>query len=270
VLFEDRSRAQSFGAAAERYDRARPSYPPALLDALLAGGAHSVLDVGCGTGIAAALLADRGCAVLGVEVDARMAELARAKGLEVEVARFEDWQTRGRRFDLLTSAQAWHWIDPVAGAARAAQALRPGGWIAVFWNLGDPPQQLRELLSPIYARLAPGLEEYSVLFGNRDARAQSAMAGIVNCGAFADPQGAVFAWSKRYDTAAWLEHITTHSDHQALAQPQRERLLAAVGEAIGSIGGSFRMPYHTVLVSAERIGGDRSSDLTRSSDAKGR
>ena len=57
---EDRERAESFGAVAELYDRARPSYPEALIDALLAGGAERVLDVGCGTGIAGALLAARG------------------------------------------------------------------------------------------------------------------------------------------------------------------------------------------------------------------
>jgi SAM-dependent methyltransferase len=268
VLFEDRTRAESFGAVAAQYDRARPSYPPALVDALLASPsgaprrspapraearAQSVLDVGCGTGIAAALFAARGCAVLGVEVDVRMAELARAKGLEVEVARFEDWRARGRRFDLLISAQAWHWVDPRAGAARAAQALRAGGRIGVFWNFGDPPREVRELLAPIYARLGPGVESYSVLFGNRDARAQVTVAGLADCGAFDRAQTRAFAWSKRYDRAGWLEQLTTHSDHRALPPTQRRRLLAAVGEAIDAIGGSFEMPYETVLVGARRV-----------------
>jgi len=88
-MHDDRVRAESFGAVAQLYDRARPSYPEALINALLAGGARRVLDVGSGTGIAAALLAARGCSVLGVEVDARMAAVARAKGIDVEVGRFE-------------------------------------------------------------------------------------------------------------------------------------------------------------------------------------
>src|ERR1019366_3608845 len=56
VLHMDRKRANSFGAEAERYDRARPTYPQALVDELVARHPTRVLDVGCGTGIAARLL----------------------------------------------------------------------------------------------------------------------------------------------------------------------------------------------------------------------
>ena len=91
-LFEDRSRVESFGAVAELYDRARPEYPQSLIDALQADGERTVLDVGCGTGIVATLLTARGCRVTGVEVDPRMAEVARRKGLDVEVGAFERWR----------------------------------------------------------------------------------------------------------------------------------------------------------------------------------
>lgn len=258
MLFENRSRAESFGAVAEQYDRARPSYPSALIDALLADGVRSVLDVGCGTGIAALLFSARGCEVLGVEVDARMAELARAKGLAVEVAPFEDWQSDGRRFDLVTCGQAWHWIEPRAGAARAAEVLQPQGRIAVFWNFGDPPALLRELLVPIYARLEPDLENYSILLGNHDARTRTAVAGLADTAAFWAAETATFPWARTYDTNGWLEFLGTHSDHQALPAGRRRRLFDAVADAIDSIGGSFEMPYETVLVSARRAGAAKS------------
>ncbi len=61
-----------------------------------------------------------------------------------------------------------------------------------------------------------------------------------------------FAWSQRYDTAGWLAQLSTHSDHRALPAAQRKRLLDAVGEALDSVGGSFEMPYETVLVLARR------------------
>jgi SAM-dependent methyltransferase len=252
-LHEDRSRAESFGAVAAQYDRVRPSYPSALVEALLASRPQRVLDIGCGTGIAARLLAVSGCAVLGVEVDARMAEVARAGGLDVEVARFEDWDPRGRRFDLAISAQAWHWIDPRTGARVAAQALEEGGRLAVFWNFGEPPPRLRDLLVPIYAWLGPRVENYSVLFGHRDARIETTIEGIAAARRFEAAEVERFAWSQRYDTDGWLAQLSTHSDHRALAPERRERLLAAIAEAIDSLGGSFEMGYETVLVGARRI-----------------
>jgi SAM-dependent methyltransferase len=141
--------AESFGSDADRYDRARPSYPGALVDRIVAASPGSaVLDVGCGTGIAARQFQAAGCRVLGIDPDARMADLARQSGLEVEVATFEAWDPAGRAFDAVIAAQAWHWIDPVAGAARAAQALRPGGLLAVFWNVAQLPPDLGSPLGP--------------------------------------------------------------------------------------------------------------------------
>ncbi|MGH2849316.1 MAG: class I SAM-dependent methyltransferase [Solirubrobacteraceae bacterium] len=252
MLFADRTRAESFGTVAELYDRARPSYPPELIDALLAAAPRRVLDVGCGTGIASALLAERGASVLGVEVDERMASVARAKGLEVEVATFEAWDPAGRRFDLVAAAQAWHWIDPAVGVAKAAELLDDGGAAAVFWNLGDPPPELAARLRPIYARLEPELERDATSLGNAHPSVDAADASLRQSGAFERPRILRFAWQRRYDTAGWLDHLQTHSDHQTLPPERLERLLAAVAEAVEEIGGVFEMPYETVLVLAAR------------------
>jgi SAM-dependent methyltransferase len=69
-----------------------------------------------------------------VEVDARMAEFAREHGFDVEVSRFENWDSAGRTFDAVIAGMTWHWVDPVAGAAKAAAVLRPGGRLTAFWT----------------------------------------------------------------------------------------------------------------------------------------
>jgi SAM-dependent methyltransferase len=255
VQFEDRARAESFGAVAELYDRARPSYPPALLDTLLTDGARTVLDVGCGTGIAAALFAARGCEVLGVEVDPRMAAVAAGKGIQVEVSGFEHWDDRGRRFDLLIAGQAWHWIEPRMGAQRAAEVLVPGGRIGLFWNFGRPPAELRARLDPIYARRAPALDEHSVLLGQGDERAVGTVSSMAATGQFEMVEVHRFPWEQRYGTSEWLEHLCTHSDHQALAPDARSALLDEVGEVVEALGGGVTIAYQAVLVTARRRGG---------------
>src|SRR5262245_27358131 len=129
----DDPRSTVFGEVAVQYDRSRPSYPDAMVDDLIGDTTPRVVDVGCGTGIAARLFLARGCDVLGVGPDARMAEVAQRSGIRVVMTRFEEWQTT-EQFDLLTSGQAWHWIDAEQGPVKAAEVLRVGGRLAAFWN----------------------------------------------------------------------------------------------------------------------------------------
>lgn len=93
--------------------------------------------------------------MLGVDPDVRMADLARHSGVEVEVAAFEAWDPAGQAFDAVIAGQAWHWVDPVAGAAKAAQVLRPGGRLAVFWNAFQLPPSLGEAFAEVYRQVMP-------------------------------------------------------------------------------------------------------------------
>ena len=89
----------------------------------------------------------RGLDVLGVELDERMAGIAREHGVEVELGAFETWDDRGRTFDLITCGDAWHWIDPVRGWRKIGRVLRPGGTVARFWNHNEVDEPLREALA---------------------------------------------------------------------------------------------------------------------------
>src|SRR5690242_21083171 len=91
---------QTFGQAAERYDRARPGYPEALFDDLvtLAGltPGDRQIEVGCATGKATRPLARRGFRITCVELGPELAAVARRNlaGFEVEIVRspFEEWE----------------------------------------------------------------------------------------------------------------------------------------------------------------------------------
>jgi len=184
--------AESFGTDPERYDRTRPRYPDEMVARIAAESpGPDVLDVGIGTGIAARQFRAAGCKVSGVDVDARMAELARRDGFEVEVSAFETWDPAGRTFDTVISAQTWHWVDPVAGPVQAARVLRPGGRLALFWNVFEPPAHLREPFGEVYRKVMPDLPA----FGQSGAAvaAYSALLGKVSdgiraAGAFAEPE----------------------------------------------------------------------------------
>ncbi|MFI9403519.1 class I SAM-dependent methyltransferase [Nocardia sp. NPDC052316] len=253
-----RETAESFGVDTERYDRSRPRYPDALVQAIVAASpGRDFLDVGVGTGIVARQCRAAGCTVLGVEPDERMAEFARRDGTEVEVATFEAWDPAGRTFDTVVSGQAWHWVDPVAGAAKAAEALRPGGRLALFWNVSQPPPDLGETFAEVYRRAVPDSPFFrmpptspAAMYA---AMCDKAADGIRRSGAFSEPQRWQFDWEQRYTREEWLDFSATTSATTRLPQPVLDEVLAGLGAAVDAVGGSFTVRYATVMVGAVRI-----------------
>ena len=260
-----RERSRLFDREAERYDRYRPTYPDAVIDDLLGPKPEGldVLDVGCGTGIASRLMAQRGAKVLGVEVAPRMAEIARSHGIDVEIRAFEDWQPAGRTFDRVTSAQAWHWLDLPVATAKAASVMRPGGRLCLFWNAGCQPDDLADALADVYEDVLPdGL--HTVFRGyaaNRPTDMRSGLEAVVDAIAaapdLAGPTEQWFPWSRVFRRDEWLEHLLSRSDHTALDPEIQDRLFERVGATIDDHGGSFVMNFETGLLTATREESER-------------
>lgn len=252
--------AESFGVDAQRYDRARPPYPDALVQRIVAAiPGRDVLDVGCGTGIEARQFAAAGCAVLGVEPDERMAALARRTGIGVEVATIEDWEPAGRQFDAVIAGTAWHWVDPVAGAAKAARVLRTGGLLAPFHHVFQPPAEVQKVLGDALRRVVPDMtlprerpagsivDMYQTLF---DKMAD----GMRQAGAFGEPEQWRYDWERSYTRDEWLDLLPTTGALTRLAPDTLAEVLDAVGAALDAVGGNPTMSYATVAVTAVRTG----------------
>ena len=250
--------AEGFGADAGRYDRARPGYPAALVGQVTAASpGPRVLDVGCGTGIAARQFQAAGCRVLGVDPDARMADLARQSGVEVEVAAFETWDPAGRAFDAVIAGQAWHWVDPAAGAAKAAQVLHPGGRLAVFWNAFDPPKDLREAFAEVFRRVLPdspsaGFWARPAIDAYREGCARVADV-IRRTEAFGEPEEWLSHWQRPYTRDEWLDLVPTTGGFTRHPQAIQAELLDGLGAAVDAAGGTFTMSYATIAATAARL-----------------
>jgi SAM-dependent methyltransferase len=239
----DRARAESFGAVAAAYDRYRPAYPDELIAALAALRPAAVLDVGCGTGKAARQLAARGLDVLGVEIDPQMAELARAHGIDVEVASFEQWDDAGRRFDLIVSGQAWHWVDPAVGAPKLARLLRPGGTACLFWNFENFDDATKRILDAAYAQVAPELigPQHS---GPDDSHAEA----LQRTGCFASVRSERLAREEVLRVEDWIGRVSTYSKELLLGPQRLGQLQAMLRDALAAAGDTVRLASGTYVV----------------------
>jgi SAM-dependent methyltransferase len=211
---------------------------------IAASPGRDVLDVGIGTGVSARPFQAAGCRVLGVEVDVRMAEFARAHGFDVEVARFEDWNPAGRTFDAIIAGMTWHWIDPRAGATKAAGLLRPDGRLAIFWNIGQPPPDLGGAFSEVYKRVLPDTPFAATPSDPLAAYEQfftKAADEIEQVDAFGQSERWQFDWERRYTTREWLEQVPTFGGHSQFPPATLDALLAGIAGAIDAAGGSFTM-----------------------------
>lgn len=256
-----------FGEDAERYDRARPSYPAALVDDLVGwvGAEARVIDVGCGTGKASRLLAERGMTGVGVEAHPAMAAVAARHlqayaGWRVDVTDFESWTpTAGDTpADLITAAQAWHWVDPTDGLRKAHRLLRPGGWLALFWNLCDHDTSVaRRDIDAVYADLVPGEafcpgvdDAVGSPFEPRPGHPRhDPSPGYPT---FGEPVRRLYRWTLTYTTPELLDLLGTHSNHRLLAPDLLQRLLEAVARVVDDHGGTYDYPYVTKLWAAPR------------------
>lgn len=134
---------ERFTNRVENYVKYRPSYPNAIVDALVerAGltNESQIVDVGSGTGISAELFLRRGYAVTGVEPNAAMR--GAAETFLAEYPRFtsvaataETTTLADRSADLIIAGQAFHWFDQGHARTEFARILKPGGWVALIWN----------------------------------------------------------------------------------------------------------------------------------------
>jgi len=139
----NRDIGKTFGNISELYDRARVSYPKELIDDVITFSKLKekswMLDIGCGSGQATLLFAERGFSVVGLDISADLITIAKRKcsqlcNVDFEVASFEETKLRGKSFDLVLSALAWHWIKPEERYEKVHRILKDGGTLALCWS----------------------------------------------------------------------------------------------------------------------------------------
>jgi SAM-dependent methyltransferase len=201
-----------------------------------------ILEIGAGTGKATLPLAERNYRVTAIELGQSLAAVARRKlagfpNVAIVVAAFEDWPLPPEPFDAVVSATAFHWLDSSVRVTKSAAALRPGGTLATiathhidggdrqfFIDVQDCYQRPRSL--PTAADVPPDTGE------------------LERSGRFEPPTFRRYEWEQPYSAQEYLDLLATYSDHRALEETVRRRLLDCISQLIVErYGGRIRKRY---------------------------
>jgi len=253
-MTQGRVQARVFGEVADDYDRLRAGYPPEMVDEVFryAGNPPTALEIGAGTGKATRAFAGRGINITATEPDPAMAAVLRRSApdnVTVLETPFEEFQPAAR-FELLYSAQAWHWVDPATRWERAAAALKTDGTIALFWNLDRLADSatLAEV-TPVYQRHAPELTPNADLAAEDELATEWPGPDLAALPTFGDVETYLYRWERRLRPVDYLNYLSTQSPYRMLDDTVRGQLFGGLRDVIDD---EIAVGVDTVLYLARR------------------
>jgi SAM-dependent methyltransferase len=224
-------------AEAERYERGRPDYPQAAVDAIVSEfdlrAGRTVLDLGAGTGKLTRMLVPSGANVIAVEPIREMRE--QLKDVVALAGTAERIPLTDGQVDAVTVAQAFHWFDAEVALREMHRVLRTGGGLALIWNARDERHPLQTALSEVFNRYEGDTPRRQ----NRDWKTVLADSAL-----FERTRRVLFPHVQRVDEQGVVDRVLSVSFMASL--PKTER--AEVEREVRTLArGATELPYMTEL-----------------------
>ena len=249
-----RARATSFDRVAAAYERSRPGYPVAAVEWLAGSEPCDVVDLGAGTGKLTASLVVAGHRVVAVEPLPEMrAQLEHAvPGVRAVAGSAEAMPLLAASTDVVTVAQAFHWFDHGPALREIARVLRPGGRVALVWNVRDETETW--------------VQEMNEVMVGRTGVDRGAGQPIAASGLFGRVEHAVFRHGQELDREALRELALSRSYCAVMPDSERRPVLERVDALFDrhAQGGTIRLPYLTECFRALRQRGSPPPRFTQS------
>ena len=198
------------------------------------GSSSRALEIGAGSGKATRRLLELGAHVVAVEPSPPLAEelsaqLTRPDRLDIVVTAFEDADLSPSSFDLVVAATAFHWLDAALALPRIVSILRPGGWLALWWNVfGDPglPDPFHHATEQILNELDPSPSEGADgMPFSLDVEARTAE---LEGSGFQNIEYEAVRWTMTLDPSQTRRLYGTYSNIARLPSARRDAILDAI------------------------------------------
>jgi SAM-dependent methyltransferase len=225
----------AFAEVADAYERGRPGYPEEAVRWLVGDEPCNVVDLGAGTGKLTRALVALGHRVTAVEPLPEMLEhvVEHAPGAFALLGSAEVIPLPDASADVVTCGQSFHWFDHALALPEIARVLRPGGRLALVWNVRDDRD-------PWTARL-------SALIGNETVQEADVVPVLDASGLFGPVETATFSFEQALDRDGLLDLVLSRSYCAKLPPAEREPILQAVSALYDETAGpeGVRVVYAT-------------------------
>ena len=245
-----RALAATFDRVADLYHRARPEYPDDAVDWAIAQlglrpGAR-VLDLAAGTGKLTRQLVARGFDVVAVEPGDEMRRVLERVLPQVEAlaGTAEAIPLPDASVDGVTVGQAFHWFRADEALREIHRVLRPGGGLALVWNM-------RDLSDPLQARVHEILTPYGA--GVRSYRDLAPGEAVEQSRLFDEVEHRSWPYVQRLSRAHLVDRIASISYIAILDPDARAEVLSQVLDAADGLPEPISIPYTTEVFAADRL-----------------
>lgn len=255
---------QWYSPVADAYNKVRPRYPENLIHRVLElvnlSCNATILELGCGPGIATVAFAKRGFLMVCLEPSKEAFQFARLNctqypHVEIHNTTFEEWQLEPERFNAVLAATSIHWIAPEVRYQKAADALKKNGFIILLWNCELQPQdEVYQVLREVYQIHAPSLLAH---YESREAQEENLKSfgqSILDSGRFKDLVAEQVTSEVTYSTNDYLMLLSTYSPYLELAPQIRDALFEALKEKIElNFGDNLQLSYLSAFHIAQKL-----------------
>lgn len=168
------------------YDEIRPSYPEVLIQDIIFGTGlktgDKLLEIGAGTGKATVQFAEKGFDIDAVELGYDMAEILKIKcdhypKVKVYITPFEEWNSLdNQRYDMIYSAQAFHWLEASTKYKKCHEYLKDDGYLVLFWY--NPGEDESKHTKQINMKVEAVIHKYAAKFYDKGKPERRVHSGI--------------------------------------------------------------------------------------------
>lgn len=228
--------ALSFGAVADSYDRARPSYPREAVAWLVDSSYAHVLELGAGTGKLTEQLHALGHRVIATDPLEPMLRhlVARLPDTRAVLAVAEQIPMRARSVDVVVGAQAFHWFDLDRALPEIARVLRPGGHLGLVWNQRDDR--------------VPWVRRLSGLLGTTQGQPEDPTHALQSSHLFGYVETSTYRFWQELDRPRLGDLVLSRSNVAVMSETERDRVLRKVDDLYEEYGrgpDGMLLPYVT-------------------------